>query len=241
MRKLITIIGLSLFLFLAACGNQGVLDEDDEFGGLATLDVEFNLPETADPGETVVLEAVVTYGDEIVEDADEVLFEYWLKGHEADSVKIEGTHVGDGVYTAEVTFDEEGVYEAYAHTTARGLHTMPLKSIAVGDVDEHDHETHADVEGFHIHFMNPGTVASGEETDLIVHLQKDGEAYGDANVRYEIVPEAGGDSESVDADAKAVGEYAASYTFREPGSYTIHIHVENEDAEEHVEHTVEVE
>lgn len=239
MKRIMIGFSLVLVILLAACGNDGVSDETD---GLVTLDVEFNLPETADPGETVVFEAVVTYGDEFVEDADEVLFEYWMKGHEVDSEKVEGTHVGDGVYTAEVTFEEDGVYEAYAHTTARGLHTMPLKSITVGDAEDHDHDEHAHYDGFHLHFMDPESVVAGEEVDLIVHLQMDGEALEDASVNFEIVSESDTSPETVDAEATAAGEYAASYTFAETGTYTINIHVQDdEDLHEQEEYTIEVE
>jgi plastocyanin len=125
-------LSLSLFslLFVAACGasddNESLTADD-----LPMLEVDFEVPETASVGDTVELQATVTYGEEIVEDADEVLFEVWLEDHEDESENFEGVHQGDGVYTAEVTFDEEGTYEMYAHTTARDLHTMPLKSIEV--------------------------------------------------------------------------------------------------------------
>jgi hypothetical protein len=122
-----------LVLFLAACGGENAEEETDE---LDVLEVEFNLPETAEPNETVELEAIVMYGDEEVEDADEVVFEYWLTGEEDNSEEAEGVHTENGSYVAEVSFPEEGVYELYAHTTARGLHTMPLKSITIGDPEE---------------------------------------------------------------------------------------------------------
>lgn len=235
MRKItLTLLTLVLAL-LSACGS------DDETEELAALEVDFILPETAEPGESVTLEAIVTYGEELVEDADEVVFEYWLQGHEDDSTNVEGTHTSDGSYTAEVVFEEDGVYEIYAHTTARGLHTMPLKSIVVGDVG-HDEHAGQDDSGFHAHFMDPEAPTAGEETDLVVHLMNDGEAIADASVQFEVVPENGdGNSESLDAEETAAGEYAAVYEFPEAGTYTVVIHVEADDLNEEVEHTVEVE
>jgi len=117
-------------LFLAACGAS---DDNEEITAddLKMLEVDFELPETASVGDTVELQATVTYGDEVVEDADEMVFEVWLEDNEDDSENFEGVHQGDGVYTAETTFEEAGTYEAYAHTTARELHTMPLKSIEI--------------------------------------------------------------------------------------------------------------
>jgi len=124
---------------LASCGNDGGNEEDanDSHNGddLKNLEVAFNLPETADVGEEVTLEAHVTYGDEKVDDADEVQFEYWKKGDDDNSVKVDADNNGDGTYTKTVTFEEDAIYEIYAHTTARQMHTMPKKSIEVGDVD----------------------------------------------------------------------------------------------------------
>ncbi|GGN48728.1 MULTISPECIES: FixH family protein [Oceanobacillus] len=251
MKKIITPFIIVLILLLSACGNgekEEVTEGTDE---LVALEVEFNVPETAEPGETVELEAIVSYGDELVEDADEVNFEYWLKGDEDDSSEIDGIHTEDGRYTAEVTFPEDGTYEIYAHTTARGLHTMPLKSIIVGDGGEaagesghhahHEHNAHTD--GFHLHFMEPDTVQTNEVIDLTVHLQLEDKAMEDAIVRYEIAPE--GDDENtawVDAEETVAGEYIAAHEFTEPGTYKLVIHVEDDaDLHEHDEYMIEVE
>lgn len=248
MKKTFVLLIVLMIGFLVACGN----DEVEEADELVPLEVEFIVPDTAEPGEAVELEAIVTFGDENVEDADEVMFEYWLKGNEDDSTEIEGVHTENGSYGATITFEEDGVYEMYAHTTAEGLHTMPLTSITIGeggeaeqdaghdDDGDHDHE-HAD--GFNLHFMNPETISVDEEIDLVVHLQMDGEAFGDATVRYEIAPENDAANTAwVDVEETEVGEYAAQHTFEETGIYTIVIHVEDDaDLHEHDNFTVEVE
>lgn len=246
MKKMIAITIMLLIVLLAACGSG---DETEETEELAVLDVEFNVPGTAEPGEAVQLEAIVTYGGEAVEDADEVEFEYWVKGNEDDSIKVEGNHTESGSYVAEVTFQEEAVYEIYAHTTARGLHTMPLTSITVGDGGERieaeaaDHGHHEQTEGFHLHFVKPEEVTTEEVTDLVVHLQINGEALENANVRFEISPEGSPEqTEWVDAEETAAGEYAAAHEFSEAGTYTMVIHVEDDaDLHEHEEYTIEVE
>lgn len=250
MKKIITPFIIVLFILLSACGSGEETNETAETDELVALEVEFNVPETAEPGETVELEAVVSYGDELVEDADEVKFEYWLKGNEDDSTNIDGIHTEDGKYTAEVTFPEDGTYEMYAHTTARGLHTMPLKSIIVGDGgeagdagEEEDHDHHAQTEGFHMHFMEPESVQIDEEINLTVHLHLDGDEMEGANVRYEIIPEGEeGDAAWVDAEETVAGEYTTAHEFTEPGTYKLVIHVED-DAElhEHDEYIIEVE
>jgi len=116
----------------AACSNDS--EEADESEELKMLDVEFELPGTADVGEAVELKATVTYGDDDVTDAEQMEFEYWKDGDKDNSTFVDGENNEDGTYTAEVSFEEEGVYEIYAHTTAESLHTMPKKEIEVGDV-----------------------------------------------------------------------------------------------------------
>lgn len=132
---LVLLIGL-----LAACSNETENGNKQGTDELKMLEVEFQVPAKSDIGETIELKAIVTYGDEKVKDADEVQFEYWEKGNEEDSTKIKSNNNGDGTYTAEVSFDTEGIYEIYAHTTARDLHTMPKKSITIGESTSADQE-----------------------------------------------------------------------------------------------------
>lgn len=135
-------IGLiSVLALLSACGDDEDANQSEE---PKMLNVDFELPEEADVDETVELKATVTYGDEKVDDADEMEFEYWMENDQDNSTFIDGENNGDGTYTAEVTFDEDGVYELYAHTTARTLHTMPKKSITVGDGSDGDEEANND-------------------------------------------------------------------------------------------------
>src|SRR5699024_12128228 len=99
MRKhiMLTVLSITIVLLMTACGtgnDDGGIDNDanDE---LATLEVDFPLPGTADVGEEVTLEANVTYGDEMVDDADEVEFEYWEKGDKDNSTMVEAENAGD--------------------------------------------------------------------------------------------------------------------------------------------------
>lgn len=130
MKKMILI---ALSLLLAACGAGKANSGDADFI-VEELVVEIQTPEQVGAGEKVPLTVKVTQGDEAVEDADEVMFEVWQSGSPKDSEMIEAKHIGDGVYEAETTF-EEGVYFAYAHTTARQLHAMPKQQITAGNPD----------------------------------------------------------------------------------------------------------
>src|SRR5699024_12157386 len=90
------------------------------------------------------LEAYVTYGDEAVPDADEVDFEIWEMCDKDNSEHETPTNNDDGTYTLEYTFEEDGIYEVYAHTTAHDMHTMPKKEIKVGEGGENDCEEEED-------------------------------------------------------------------------------------------------
>ncbi|HLR08916.1 MAG TPA: FixH family protein [Bacillota bacterium] len=243
MKKIRMMLVVLLLGILSACsGNNDAPDDSDE---LASLDVDFQLPESADLEETVELKAIVTYGDEKVTDA-EVEFEYWEKGDEENSTRIEAENNEDGTYTADVSFDRDGVFDIYAHTDAKGLHTMPLKSIMIGeggDYDEEDAKTDSQeqTEGLSIDFTEPRQITAGEEALLTVQLQMDSEPYEGASVRYEIWQDESDDHEWVDAEEIDEGEYTGTHAFAEAGTYTVQIHVEDDGGlHEHEMHDIKV-
>lgn len=255
-RRIWTILAVFVMTLLAACGNGGSSNDTEQSSGneeeeLKALEVDFEVPETAEVGETVQLKATVTYGDEKVKDAEEMEFEYWEKGNEDDSTMVQSTNNDDGTYTAEVTFDQDGVYEMYAHTTARGMHTMPKKSITVGDgasgaeenssgSEVHDHGSHH-AQGFGMHFAKPDTIKAGKETNLTVHLQMDDSPLEKADVSFEIWKDGSENHQYVDAEETKAGEYSAAHTFNEARPYNMTIHVKNDEGlHEHKEFQLEV-
>ncbi|WP_339179333.1 FixH family protein [Oceanobacillus sp. FSL W7-1293] len=152
MKKKNFFILIALMAVLAACSNNEAdtaEEEDTDSMELPVLEVDFDVPEHVEVGETIDLTAHVTFDDEPVEDAREVLFEVWTQGHADDSVEIEGVHQEDGTYTASFTFEEEAVYEMYAHTTARELHVMPLETVIAGDAEPSEEEAHDEMDHEH--------------------------------------------------------------------------------------------
>lgn len=238
------LLALTLVVVLTACGerkNANTADEDE----LLMLEVDFIVPETADVGEEVQLEAVVTYGDEQVTDASEMNFEIWERGKKDESDTIEADNNDNGSYTIEYTFEHDGIYEMYAHTTAHTIHTMPKKEITIGEGGDYEDSEHDDdgyhTEGFDMHFMDLEDTISGEEQDLMVHIMLNDDAYEDLKVRYEIVHDGDEKHDWIDATEDPAGEYIAAYTFEETGDYEITIHVEDdEDLHEHSTVDVEV-
>ncbi len=152
MKKQLFFLVIILTALLAACSsNEADTAEDDdaELPELPALEVDFDVPEHVEVGETIDLTAHVSFEDEPVEDANEVLFEVWTQGNADDSVDIEGTHQENGTYTASFTFEEEAVYEMYAHTTAEGQHNMPLETVIAGDAEPSEEDAHDEMDHEH--------------------------------------------------------------------------------------------
>lgn len=234
------IFALLMIFLLSACSNE---QNNDDLDGLTMLEVDFDVPETAEVNETITLTATVTYGDEPVTDPRQVDFEIWERGKEDESEWIEAENHGDGTYTTEVTFEHDGIFEMYVHTTAHGLHVMPKREIIVGKGGDYEdiEETNLHTEGFDLHFMNPQEMVVGEEHDLLVHVTLHDEPLEKAHVRYEIWRNDADEHQWFDAEEVAPGEYLATHTFTETGSYHLQIHVEDdEELHEHLEISLEV-
>lgn len=248
-RLSIFVIGI-LSLFLASCGNSGNNEPSDEIP--EELVVELEVQETADVNEAVPFKSTVTQGDEKIKDADEVEFEVWEDGKKEDSEMIEAKNNKDGTYEAEKAFERDGVYTVQVHVTARGLHTMPKKTVTVGEGAAEEHhdeqdgeehgEDHAHSGDFSMHVTKPNSVAAGKEATLTVHLEMKENPLEKAQVRYEIWNDDNSDKhEWVDAKEVKPGEYTATHTFEKAGTFNIQVHVENDEGlHEHEEHEIEV-
>lgn len=228
---------------MAGCsGNKNnALNEDMP----KPLEVELSVPETAGVKEAVVLKATVTYGEEKVEDADEVVFEIWEEGKKSESEMLDSTNKGDGTYEANTSFEQDGVFEVQVHVTAKQQHNMPKSSIQVGEGTSeahHEHGDHEHSEDFSMHFMNPDKVEINQETKLVVHVQNEETPLEKARVRFEIWNDAISEKHDfIDTIESKAGEYEATFTFPEKGTYDVKIHVENDDGlHEHEEYKVEV-
>lgn len=239
LRKIISVVSLVLLVFIVtACGD----DSDDE---LHVLEVDFIVPESVDVNETMELKAVVTYGDDYVTDADEVVFEVWEKNDRDNGEMIDAHNHEDGTYTAEVTFEHDGIFEMYAHTTARDMHTMPKKEVIVGEGGEYDDADEENVfhtEGFELHFVELDDPTIDESYNLVTHIQMNEEPLENVDVSYEIWnDDMGDDREWVDAEETVAGEYEATFTFTDATTYHIQIHVQDEDElHEHAQYDINI-
>ncbi|AKG73196.1 FixH family protein [Salinicoccus halodurans] len=123
-------------MMLAACGND-VNTENKDYGSqeegddeIRSLEVDLEVPETAEAGDTAEFTAHVHSNGEDVTDADKVRFEVLdADGESLDMIEAE--HSEDGLYTIEYTFEETGDFTVISHVDAFQLHTMPEKQVTV--------------------------------------------------------------------------------------------------------------
>ena len=229
---------------LAGCGQD---DVPTDAAIPEPIEVDLTVPEQGNSNEPVTITTHVMQDGENVEDASEVEYEIWEEGKKEDSILVETSNDKEGIYSADTTFETDGMYHVQVHVTARDMHIMPEKTIQIGDAtnhpDEHasaqDGKHESAVKGLSLHFMQPKATAVSTDTELTTHAQIDGKAIEDAQVRYEIVAE-NKETTWIDTEESVPGEYTANHQFTEAGSYQVLVHIENEDIHEHEEHTVEV-
>lgn len=135
MKKLFLTLAMTAVLTVGCGAEEEAVDTLGNGEVPVEVIVDVLTPEKLNAGEVTTLEVKVTQGDEVVNDADSVEFEVWESGLREEGVMLDGELTEDGVYTAEYTFDHDGVYYMYAHTTARGMHVMPKQQFIVGNPD----------------------------------------------------------------------------------------------------------
>lgn len=112
-----------VFVMLAACSQK------EEKPAILNVKIETKSP--IDVNKATEIACFVTYGNEKVDDADEVKFEIWKQGSEQHEM-LKAKHQGNGKYAITKTFTEIGAYSIVAHVTARNMHNMPKVDVVVG-------------------------------------------------------------------------------------------------------------
>lgn len=132
MSKKIAALTLAGAVFLSGCaaGNP-------EARLAEPLETYIYLPESisADIPETFTVH--VTENGELLETADDITIEVWQEAAE-ESQWIEAQSSEAGVYTAEASFEEEGLYYIQAHVSSGDVSSMPVKSFTVGELTEEE-------------------------------------------------------------------------------------------------------
>lgn len=121
-----------ILLTLSACGKSGNSAQHASVDSLEPIKVELHVPAEVKAGESITFEAKVTHQGQDVNDAKEVMFEFWKEGDSAEDHRkevVEGA--GEGKYVLETGFDEPGTYHVISHVTARDQHSMPEVTFTV--------------------------------------------------------------------------------------------------------------
>ena len=249
MKRFLAIGSILTVLMLSACGtkeeqvNNGATSSDEV---PEMLEVDLTVPETAAAGEAVTFTAAVTQGEEIVEDADEVKFEV-LNLSSGEKEMIDGSLNDDKLYTIDYTFKTNGTYDITSHVTARSMHTMPTKQIAITGGEEAatvptsepttEHAAHGENHhggGATIDF-NEGTTTVGEAVMLETNVTLTEEPLEGARVQYDIVRSDTEQHTWLEAPEQKAGVYQTEFTFTEAGTYEIEVHVtKGDEIHEHV-------
>lgn len=240
MRKYWIMIAVFL-LMLAGCsgGHEGRNSEAaNELPKEVKVEVK-TAPEAVKAHENIEIQALVTQDGKAVNDADDVKFEIWKDGAEQHEM-LTAKAKGNGVYTVDKTFPEDGVYHITAHTNARDMHVMPTVQVTVGtgqtashEQEEQDH--HSDT----VIGLTNDQVYAGKASPVQAQVQHSGSALTGAQVEFEIWKDGAAKHEYVSAKESANGQYEASFVF-EAGMYHINVHVRKGELHEHKEQTVEV-
>lgn len=254
------IVGIGFLLLLAACGKEDNTGELDTIPEMLQVEIQTD-PDASllKPNEAFTIRAKVTQGEENVNDANEVRFEFWKEGQSSEENEmIDGEFQADGVYAIEKVVEEPGKYYVIAHVTARDMHVMPQKELLIGEVevsaeDEHKHDQdhgedsetsdhgHHSSSGINLHVMVDSKVEKDKKIALVGHITKEEQPVTGAEVEFEVWKEGAEKHEYIPAEEGAQGEYTATHTFAEAGEYHINLHFVKEDLHDHLEKVITVE
>lgn len=247
------ILVLVLSLFLAACGAPESEEEEEvQSEDLLPIEVEISTNpavESLKVGESFTIQAKVTQGDELVNDAEDVQFEFWKKDQESDDhVMVEGESQGDGIYSIEKQVKEAGIYYVVSHVTARDMHNMPKQELVIGDVDQselssgEEEENHSHMGDVMAHVMVDDTVTKSKEVSLIGHIMNENGPITEAEVRFEVWKDGEEKHTFLDANEKEEkGKYMVMHSFEESGLYHVKLHVVKGDLHTHKDKMVTIE
>ncbi|WP_332689248.1 FixH family protein [Halalkalibacter lacteus] len=231
---------IATIMIVAACGQteeeQGGADLVDE---LTPIEVELDVPESAEIGETITFSSSVTQGEDFVDDAREVVYEIWPEGQKEQSELIEAEEQEGHVYLLDHVFKEAGNYHVQTHVTARGLHRMPTSQIQVGEVESHeqDEEDHSHEDGHHHEHehrteIDINTSIEGVER-LVVQVAVEGLAYTGGDVTLEMWQDGDEQRQWLDLDEIEEGEFELRNIDEFSGTYYVIVHIQDEKLHEH--------
>jgi hypothetical protein len=234
---------LAALFTISACGAGEEDHTTETIDELAPIEVELSVPDTAEKGEPVTFSSEVFHGEDLVEDANEVVYEIWLEGQKENSELIEAEQDGH-VYLLEHVFNEGGLYHVQVHVTARGLHRMPTAQIRIGDVGEgeqkhkHKHEKEHEHDHQHQH-ANVHVDTALEQERLVMEIRVEGTPFRGGRVTLEMRKNNEESPQWLELTEVNPGEYQLLNSNKFTGSYHAIVHIEDEHLHEHVDIEIE--
>lgn len=132
-----------LLLVLGACSPNKV-DEAAvyKYKQERPLEVDISIPAPIMLNEVVTLSAILHQNGEVVENLDHVIFTVWKEGTDSsvDAEKMIAKAGGDGIYSIQKEFDEEGYYYLKVQASSEGSKIMPTKQFYVGEMKATEEE-----------------------------------------------------------------------------------------------------
>ncbi|WP_157796481.1 FixH family protein [Bacillus sp. FJAT-45037] len=253
MKKIVMTAFIAAFM-LAACGGE----DSDQAGmtdDLTPIEVELNVPTQAEAREDVLFESIVTQGDDLVEDAQEVVYEVWAEGQKESSEMIEATDQEENRYLLTHVFTEEGTYHVQTHVTARGLHRMPTSEIVIGsgehaedqadeeaseEKEEHAHDHSASHDHHHNH-ADVDVEADIKDDILSFTIMLQGEPLDNGRITIEMWQGEEKPHLWLDTSEVSNGVYELNEIDEYTGSYDAIVHIERDEDDLHEHFTVELE
>ncbi|MGE6377524.1 FixH family protein [Peribacillus muralis] len=228
----------ALLIMLVGC-QQKEIQEDKEVNSAVpeSMEASIAIKGSLDQGKEVILETTVKQGNQLVNEADEVLFEVRKSGQDKREM-LDAKNTGSGKYQVMHTFTEQGKYIVVAHVTAKGLHVMPEKEIAIPGHEDEGTSIHpsSDVS---IEFQsNP--VKAGSSSIFAATVELDGKPLIDADVNFEVWKDGSDESHFTKAEDDGDGKYLNKVSFTEAGTYKVQVHVEKDEVHEHQLQTIQV-
>lgn len=134
---LLSSVAIMLIFICSACSSkntaENVMHDSEDYNNMQAIEVQLQVnPTEVSRGENVKFEAKVTHDGKNVDDAKEVMFEFWKDGDDEEQhSKVTVESAGNGLYILEQAFQEAGTYHVISHVTAKDQHSMPSTDFTV--------------------------------------------------------------------------------------------------------------
>ncbi|HEY2493868.1 MAG TPA: FixH family protein [Paenibacillus sp.] len=124
-----------LLIIVVGCGKNDRTNMDMGFNdAMKPIEADLSiLPEQAKVNEKISIEVVVTQQKMRVTNADKVIIEIAPPDKNSKHIETPATHMGEGKYAIETSFEQAGTYRITSHVTVGAMHTMPSKEIIVAE------------------------------------------------------------------------------------------------------------